>query len=97
VAAYCKIRYHGDDVSVRVEIYGKPECGLCDEAKEVLVRVRGRHAFELEVIDISENSELMSRYGEEIPVVFIGGRKAFKYHVNEAELVDKLVRAQGAS
>jgi hypothetical protein len=31
-------------------------------------------------------------YGEQIPVVFVNGNKAFKYHVGEAELEEKVKR-----
>jgi glutaredoxin len=78
--------------AVRVELYGKADCGLCDEAKEILDRVRGRIPFELEVRDVASDPELALRYGAEVPVVFIDGRKAFKYVVDEAELERKLRR-----
>lgn len=97
MAAYFKIRYHDHDVPVRVEIFGKPECGLCDEAKAVLLRLQSRHGFDLVVIDVSAHPELLQKYGEEIPVVFVGGRKAFKFHVDETEFTARLARAQGDS
>ena len=77
----------------KVELYSKPECCLCDVAKDVLVAARRDQVFDLAVIDISESPELMQKYGEEIPVVFIDGRKAFKYRVDPAEFLRKLGRA----
>lgn len=79
---------------MRVELYGKANCCLCDEAKVVLDRVRQRIPFDLALVDIAADPALLARWGTEIPVVFIDGRKAFKYRVDEAELVRKLARTQ---
>jgi len=75
---------------VQIDIYSRPGCHLCDEAKEIVERVRGRIPFALSVINIETDPELEKKYGEQIPVVFINGNKAFKYHVNEAELEQKV-------
>ena len=77
---------------MRVELFSKPDCCLCDRAKEVLERVRSKVAFDLEIRDISEDPALLREYGEQIPVVFIEGRKAFKYHVDEWRLLERLKR-----
>ena len=76
--------------AIRVEIYSRPGCHLCDDAKEVIERVRGRFAFSLQVINIESDAELEKAYGDQIPVVFINGNKAFKYRVDEAELERKV-------
>ena len=75
--------------SIRIEIYTRPGCHLCDTAKEVIERVGRRIPFVLSVIDIEKDPELEKLYGEQIPVVFINGNKAFKYRVDEAELEKK--------
>jgi len=40
----------------------------------------------IEEIDISSDPELERRYGEEIPVLLVEGRKAAKYRISEGEL-----------
>jgi len=75
---------------VTVEIYSKSDCCLCDDAKAVLDKVRADIPFDLQEIDIESDPELLRKYGEQIPVVFIEGFKAFKFHVDEAELRHKL-------
>ena len=77
-----------------VEILSTPTCHLCDAAKAVLRDLQAVHAFVLRDIDISEHAALLRLYGEEIPVVFINGRKAFKYHVDAAQCVRWLRRAR---
>ena len=78
------------DALVQIDIYSRPGCHLCDEAREVVERVRLRFPFLLRVINIETDPEIEKRYGEKIPVVFINGNKAFKYHVDEAELEKKV-------
>jgi len=78
--------------SVKVEIYSRPGCHLCDEAKEVIERVGRRIVFSLRVINIETDPELEKKYGEEIPVVFVNGMLAFKYRVDEAEFEKKVKR-----
>jgi len=77
---------------IQIDIYSRPGCHLCDEAKDVIDRVRKRHTFAVRVVNIEEDPALESAYGTEIPVVFINGSKAFKYHVDERELEKKVKR-----
>jgi glutaredoxin len=81
---------------VTVAIYSKSECCLCDDAKSVLRRVQADEPFDLQEIDIESDPELMRRFGEQIPVVYVGRRKAFKFRVDEAELRRKLARERAA-
>jgi glutaredoxin len=77
-------------VTVEVRVYSAVGCHLCDVAKELLERERERYGFELVEIDISGDPELEAAYREQIPVVFVAGRKAFKYTVDPAELHRRL-------
>lgn len=76
-----------------VVIYSKPHCGLCDEALEVLQRVKQRVDFELRVVELSclPHAELL-RYRHEIPVVFVNGQDCFHHRVDEAGLERLLLR-----
>lgn len=78
--------------SIRLVLYSRPGCHLCDEMKEVVASLRTSHDFELEEVDISRDADLESRYGQEIPVLFVNDRKAFKYRVSAAELRARLRR-----
>jgi len=78
--------------TIQIDIYSRPACHLCDEAKEVIERVRARFPFAVRIINIEEDPALETAYGTEIPVVFINGNKAFKYRVDEAELEKKVKR-----
>jgi hypothetical protein len=65
--------------------------------KAVVRRVIGAAAVPatVEEIDISTDTDLEERYGLEIPVLLIGGRKAAKYRVTEAELARLLAARDG--
>lgn len=78
-----------------VELLSKPDCHLCEAAKGVLRDLQSEHAFVLHEINIAEQQGLLARYGEEIPVVFINGRKAAKFRINARQFVRQLRRAQG--
>jgi len=76
--------------TTKVTLYTRKGCCLCDDAKRVLEAVRGRAAFELDEVDIDTDADLRSSYNDEVPVIAINGRKAFKYRVSERELLKKL-------
>jgi glutaredoxin len=77
-----------------VTLYGRPGCCLCDDARVVLQRVRGRVPFALEERDIEADEELLRAYLERIPVVTIDGAEAFELFVEETELERRLRAAQ---
>jgi glutaredoxin-like protein DUF836 len=68
-------------------IYSKVDCCLCEEALEILTRVRTAFPFELKKIDIMENKDLYDQFRNEIPVVYVNSKKAFKYRVDESKLI----------
>ena len=82
---------------VTVEIYSRPGCHLCQEMKVIVERVvRETHAaVEIQEIDIANNRDLEERYGLEIPVLLVNGKKAAKYRVSEKELTRILISKAG--
>ena len=72
---------------MRVTVYTRSGCHLCDEAKQVIESVRRRATFDYEEFDIDSDPRLRQLYNEEVPVVAIDGKKAFKYRVTPAELL----------
>ncbi len=77
-------------------LYGKPGCHLCDDAREVVERVRAEHPFELREVDVSLDPELNLVYGERIPVLELDGEELFEFHVEEAVLLERLDRVDGS-
>ena len=77
---------------MKVTLYTRAGCHLCDEAKKVLADARAEAEFELEEVDIDQDPELRARFNEQVPVVFLNGRKAFKYRVERGEFLRRLRR-----
>jgi glutaredoxin len=77
---------------MQVEVYGKRDCCLCDDVKTTLVKLQREIAFDLREIDIESTPELFDTYKERIPLVFVNGRLAFKYRVDETTLRRRLLR-----
>ena len=69
---------------VRVDVYSRPGCHLCDDAMEIVERVRVRFPFELRKLNLESEPAWEREYGGEIPVVTINGEKAFISSVDEA-------------
>ena len=76
----------------RVTLYGKPGCHLCEEAREVVDRVRAERPFELEEVDITRDPSLEARYRERIPVIAIDGEEALELVIEASELERCLAR-----
>ena len=79
-----------------VEVYARNDCSLCALSKgkgcamcvdvaATVSKVSSEIPFQLRHVDISASDDLLRRYREDIPTVFINGKKAFKYKIDEGE------------
>jgi glutaredoxin len=60
---------------VKITVYSRPGCHLCDEALQQIDAIAaGRDDLVVSVIDIESDDDLLRRYLERIPVVEAGGR-----------------------
>jgi len=73
-----------------VVVYSRKGCHLCEIIKESLVKLQRRGSFDWHEVDVDEDEELRRQFTDEVPVVFIDGRKAFKYRMDEQEFLRKL-------
>lgn len=71
----------------------KRACVMCEEARDVISRVGEEIPFMFKEVDIRTSEDLLRRYKEDIPTIFINGKKAFKFKVDESEF-RKLVRKE---
>jgi glutaredoxin len=67
-----------------VVLYSRPGCGLCDEARAIILAERARVPFSFEEVDVSGDDELELAYGLRIPVVVVDGEEAFEIRVDPA-------------
>jgi hypothetical protein len=82
---------------IALTMYSRPGCHLCDEMKTAVRRVAGSltASITIEEIDISTDPDLEARYGLEIPVLLVDGKKVAKYRVSDEDLARLLTRRHG--
>jgi len=74
-----------------VILYSRKGCHLCEIVKETLAKLQRRGGFHWREIDVESDEALRRQFTDEVPVVYIDGRKAFKYRIDEQEFLKKLV------
>ena len=70
-----------------ITIYSKPDCCLCERAKKQLKRLQKLHEFALREVNILEDPSAHEMFKNEIPVIFVNGKKAFKYRLDEKQFI----------
>ncbi len=73
-----------------VVVYSREGCHLCEVVKETLARLQGDAEFAWREVDIDADPQLRQKYNDEVPVVFIDGRKAFKYRIEARQFLRAL-------
>jgi glutaredoxin len=68
-----------------VTIYSRPGCHLCEEAKTQIAPLLKQFGARLTEINIDEDPDLRARYDKDVPVIFLGARKAAKHRVDPAQ------------
>jgi len=81
------------DAARQVVVYSRKGCHLCEVVKESLSKLARRGGFTWQEIDVDSDEGLRHRFSDEVPVVFIDGKKAFKYHMDEREFLRRLGQA----
>ncbi|MDQ3644916.1 MAG: glutaredoxin family protein [Actinomycetota bacterium] len=79
---------------MKLTLYGKAGCCLCDEARAAIAEVREDIPFELEEVDVSLDPRLHREYGERIPVIEVNGEQAFELGVEATALRNLLGTVQ---
>ena len=78
------------DLPRQVLVYTRKGCHLCEIVKESIVKLARRGGFVWREVDVDGDEQLRRQFNDEVPVVFIDGRKAFKYRMDEQEFLRKL-------
>lgn len=66
---------------LRVILYTKAGCHLCEEMKQQMIRANCGELYALEEVDIVGDAELFTRYRYEIPVLIVNGVEAFRHRL----------------
>ena len=70
-----------------VVLYGRPDCPLCDEARDALLALRAEgKRFELRERNIEEDEGLLREHLERIPVIEVDGTEVSQLAVDPVAL-----------
>jgi glutaredoxin len=73
-----------------VILYSRKGCHLCDLVKESLHKLHQRGGFSWREVDVDSDDALRRQFTDEVPVIFINGRKAFKYRLDEQDFLRRI-------
>jgi 4a-hydroxytetrahydrobiopterin dehydratase len=80
-----------------VVLYTRKACHLCDVAKDALARIAAEGVgFRVREIDIDQDPALKLTFGNDVPVIYIGGAEAMRHRV-DAERFGRLLAAARAA
>jgi glutaredoxin len=72
-------------------LYGRPDCHLCEEARDAIVALREEGLrFELREVDIETDDGLLRAYLERIPVVAVDGEVVSELALDRVALRSRL-------
>ncbi len=81
---------------IEITLYTRKGCQLCDEAKNQIAPLLREFGATLHEVDIDTDPSLHRRYGQDVPVIFIGAHKAAKHRVDRAQFRRQLQEAVAA-
>jgi glutaredoxin len=70
-------------VAIRVELYTRRGCHLCDDAKAALLSLRAEQPFTLVETDVDSNYALQQAYGLLVPVIVVDGQRISELRFEE--------------
>ncbi len=73
-----------------VVLYTRLGCHLCEVVKAQLERLRDVVVFSYREVNIEAEPALQAEFNDQVPVVFVNGRKAFKYRLDEKVFLKKI-------
>jgi len=72
----------GTGAVLRLILYGRSYCHLCDEMLAALSALRGEFAFVVDVVDVDNDPVLAQRFGNLVPVLVHADAEICHYHLD---------------
>ena len=72
---------------MRLTVYVRAACHLCDDMLRALQRYQAQLGFQLQAVDVDADPGLARRYGERIPVLMAGETELCHYFLDETALL----------
>ena len=80
----------GTPGAIKLTLYGRTYCHLCDDMIAGLRELQAGSSFELEIVDVDRDPALEARYGELVPVLVGSHGELCHYHLDAAKVNDYL-------
>jgi len=75
---------------VRLTVYSRAYCHLCDDMIAGLHALQARFPFELDIVDVDGEPRLEERFGEDVPVLMHGERELCRHALADRLVTDYL-------
>ena len=82
---------------IQLTLLSRPGCHLCEEMRREVDAILAGQAHEWEVVDVNTDPDLLLRYGDSIPVLFVNGRLFAKIRLPRFSSKVRLLKATSAS
>ena len=79
-----------EPAAIRLTLYTRLRCHLCDEMKAVIREVGANVRLELEEVDVDGSRDLKKRYGLDVPVLAADGEEIARHRVTAGALREAL-------
>lgn len=67
---------------VPILVYTRRNCSLCEAAEALVTEFASRFPLSLEFRDVDAQVEWRQTYGQEVPVIFLGDKKLFRFRID---------------
>jgi Glutaredoxin-like domain (DUF836) len=84
-------------VPVRITLYTKPGCHLCESAAQVIATVARGRTVEVETRNILDDPKDFTRYRYDIPVILVNGVEVARHALTAPALEAAIERVPGTA
>jgi glutaredoxin len=77
-------------------LLSRPDCHLCDDARKIVAPLAANFSLSFREVNIDEDSALRQRYGNDIPVLFLGTEELARHSLNAKLLEERLAKIAAA-
>lgn len=81
-----------DQAALRLTLYGRSYCHLCDEMLAALAPLRGEFGFAVDVVDVDSDAALEQRFGALVPVLMHADTELCHYHLDAGKIRAYLIK-----
>jgi Glutaredoxin-like domain (DUF836) len=80
------MRSTGDEATVRLTLYGRSYCHLCDDMLAALEPLLDESGTAVDVVDVDSDPALEQRFGMLVPVLLHADTELCHYHLDTAKV-----------